>query len=165
MKNVNNMKFLKNFENLIKKTDDKVINTPLKPLIDELENILNCLSEFEYKNYKIKKYYSNGVNDVNIKMILYENSEIELLVYLHSYTLTNQKYYITFQVFSNIFEINRFKKLKLGNDIKDIFKNNNLKYNINQCFFDINDIDIIVNDLKKIRNNLELENSIKKYNL
>lgn len=172
------MKFIKKYEGLLKRTDNKVINSPTIPLVNEIEEMLKMLAQLQgYDNWSVKKYYSDGYGDINTKIVyyvynksIYQNIDL-LIVNIKSFMMyENTHYSLSIEAPDrSSCGSTKYKRVEIQDRVKKFMKkyidSENYYYRGGTNEFTIDDIDDIINELKKITRDLVLELNANKYNL
>lgn len=172
VKNKESMKYLKIYEGLLKKTDDRVVNHPLKELINKFVELLTNLAECDdFGKFRIVKYYTEDSVKISYKEIEYEyGSKIEYELFLiQIYKYHDGSYSIT----QNVKSFRRYKETEnrefvnksLNKILKKYISKENYLYSGGRNEINLDDIDDIMNDIDKIIKDLEVIKKSNKYNL
>jgi len=173
------MKYIKIYESLISKNDKRVLNHPLIPLADEIENLLKTFANLQgYKKWSIKKYFSDGFlgkNTINITITYYVKDDIWSrnldLFKIKILTLLNdnvEKYilYMDFGIRQD-YKPNEIQILlqEINNIMSKYVNEENYLYQGGRNEFMEKDINNIINSIKKLTSELESKIIEDKYNL
>lgn len=168
------MKFIKKFEALLKSTDIKINSNPIIPLADAFENMLKKLAKLDGYEHKIKRFYSdNFYNDnINIKITYsaipknfynYYN-----LFYVKISSYKNNTFGLTIELydrFEDTLERRKTIAKRLMNFMEKYVSEADYLYNAGRNKFTIEDIDDIINEIKKIESKIDIDIMSNKYNL
>ena len=171
------MKYIKEFEGrIIKKTDSRIIDHPLLPLADVAEKMLNTLAELqnisqEYPIGKVKRYFVEGFHDpISIKLSYNSFNENNFMIgHLFGITLSsnNNTYSISMNVSNS--DTNREKRLEVEKRLYEFMRKyvsrSNYLYAGGKNEFTDNDMNDIINEIKKITLELQIEIETNKYNI
>lgn len=176
------MKFIKKYEGLLKRTDKRVVDSPIIPLVDEIENMLKTLAELQnHKNWHVKRFYSDGYGDVKVKIVYYAYSKnfyrsLDLFIIeikpwqIYENDIVYQKYYLGVEATDRSgFDNTRGKRLEIEQRIRTFMKKyvdkNNYLFRGGRNEFTVDDLNDIINEFRKITTDLKLELDTNKYNL
>lgn len=166
------MKYLKNFEGLIKSTDTRAVNHIMNPLADELVNFLNKLGELlGYSDWTVKKYYT----DDSIKVVYYAYTKYRKKIDLFMFRILNLPYDENkFSLFIEsetrwTFEDSEKRRIELSREIRDMMRKyvseSDYLFRAGRNEFSVDDMNDIINEFKKIEAKLQIEIDTNKYNL
>jgi len=170
------MRFIKKYESLVKKNDEKVINSLLLPLVDEIVKMLKTLAELQgYEKWNVKTYFSDGFygkDSLNISIKYCAeiddniwNSNVNLFnIKISTSPKDNKNYNLIVETQYDdqyVLELAR----KFNNFMSKYVSEENYLYRGGRNEFTKNDINDIIINIKKLIPELELEISTKKYNI
>ena len=152
------MKYLKNFEGLIKSTDTRAVNHIMNPLADELVNFLNKLGELlGYSDWTVKKYYT----DDSIKVVYYAYTKYRKKIDLFMFRILNLPYDENkFSLFIEsetrwTFEDSEKRRIELSREIRDMMRKyvseSDYLFRAGRNEFSVDDMNDIINEFNKNR--------------
>jgi len=173
------MKHLKTYEKLLKFSDKKVVNHPLKSLTEKIIEVLNELRKLDTETHgyntirkqwrfgsKITKSF-NDSGDINISYHGWESmTSFNLLTFrfwLSDDTITFQINHNNVEKFNNYsIELYNFIYLKFRNNIDTFYK----KMRDREIYtFNISELNNIIEELDNFHDYLEIKLNTNKYNL
>lgn len=171
------MKYIKQYEGLIKKNDSRVSNHILLPLSNVIEDMMKTLSQLENIDIspvicKVKKYFSTVFNDsINIKLFsdIYNVNNYRI-GHLFKITLSaiDDTYSLYLDVSSNDTG-DRTKRREIKSRLQDFMEKyvsrSNYLYAGGKNEFTENDIPDIIAEFEKITSELQIEIETNKYNI